>query len=288
MVTVLSAAVEAAVLEPPADTVWRSLIADFADAVGDAVETAPAQAAFCAAVEARCHHIARERELGIVDVFTGVRMGFSAFAAALGEASGGEAAVARKRLARLENEALVRAGTGYAKGLEERVELLSAEVDFLRPEDPMTGVMKESEIVRRLGVELDRCRRMDLALGLAQVGVDCLDAVRHHGGPGEPGEFLRRVARLLGDSLRQYDAIGRRGEECFLVVLPDVSRRGLQSVIERFRHDLIDECPAVLHAHFSFSLAHLDYLDLAADEVLAQMDSGLDRARAGGDSIAWI
>ena len=280
MKTTLAAAVEAITLEPPADQVWGPLVTDLIDVAAGAES-----AAFLTALEAQAHLLAHRRTLPIDAVFEGLRVGFARFAESLAAAAPGEAS---GRLSRLEGEALVRAGIGYARGLEEIVEELSAEVDRLSPEDPFTGVMKESEIVRRLGLELDRCRRMEISLGLTLVGIDCLDEVRRHGGPGQPTEFLRRIARLLGDSLRQYDAIGRRGDEAFLVVLPDVSRRGLQSVIERFRNDLADECPAALHASFSFVLAHLDYFDLAADEMLAQLEGGQTRARTGDDPIVWV
>jgi len=283
MESVLTAALEAVSLEPPLDELWGPVVADLVDAIA-----ADDDVAFLTAVEAQTRELARTRRLRMADVFAAVRQGFIAFERAVVEASPGEAAEATERLRRLESDALVRAGVGFAEGLEDAVDHLSAEVDYLRPEDPLTGVMKESEIVRRFGVELQRCQRMELSLGLALMGVDCLDEVRRHGGPGEGGEFLRRVARLLGDSLRQYDGIGRRGEDGFLVVLPDVSRRGLQSVIERFRRDLTGECPSALHARFSFALAHLDFIDLSVDEALAQLERGLERARAGGDLIVWV
>ena len=283
MKTTLAAAIEAVTLESPADQVWGPLVTDLGDVVAGA-DSAP----FLAALEAQAHLLAHRRILGMGAVFEGLRVGFASFVGALETASPGEAAEAASRLTGLESEALMCAGIGYARGLEEAVEQLSGQVDYLSPEDPLTGVMKESEIVRRLGLELDRCRRMEISLGLTLVGVDCLSAVRRQGGPGESDEFLRRVARLLGDSLRQYDAIGRRGDEAFLVVLPDVSRRGLQAVMERFRNDLADECPAVLHAHFSFALAHLDYFDLAASEMLAQLEGGLARVRSGDDPIVWV
>jgi diguanylate cyclase (GGDEF)-like protein len=276
-------AVEAVTLEPPADQVWGPLLSDLIDVAAGA-HGAP----FLSALEAHARLLAHRRQMGMGDLFEGLQAGFAAFAEALEAAMTGEAAEVASRLRRLESEAQVRAGIGYARGLEEAVEQLSAQVDYLSPEDPLTGVMKESEIVRRLTVELDRCRRMEMSLGLSLVGVDCLAAVRRHGGPGEPNEFLRCIARLLGDSLRQYDAIGRRGDESFLVVLPDVSRRGLQSVMERFRSDLADECPAALQGQFSFALAHLDYFDLGADEMLLQLEGGLSRARAGGEPIVWV
>jgi diguanylate cyclase (GGDEF)-like protein len=283
MKTTLAAAIEAVTLEPPADQVWGPLVADLADVVAGA-DSAP----FLAALEAQAHLLAHRHTFGMEAVFEGLGAGFASFTEALGKASQGEAAEAASRLARLESEALMRAGIGYARGLEEAVEQLSGQVDYLSPEDPLTGVMKEGEIVRRLGLEVDRCRRTEISLGLTLVGVDCLDAVRRQGGPGEPNEFLCRVAHLMGDSLRKYDAIGRRGDEAFLVVLPHVSRRGLQAVMERFRNDLADECPAVLHAHFSFALAHLDYFDLGAGEMLTQLEGGLAQARASDDPIVWV
>jgi diguanylate cyclase (GGDEF)-like protein len=256
-------------LQPPFDEVWEAVADELAAALAGGDEQP-----FLSAIEVQAAALARDRTTSL-----------AALLSALDDAFAPLRAAGRPDLA---HAAIVHAAVAYAEALEQTLDQTTAEIDFLRPEDPLTGVMKEREIDRRLGVELDRCRRMELSLGLLIVGVDCLSAVRHHGGPGECGELLQRIARLLGESLRQYDAIGRRGEDAFIVVLPDVSRRGLQTVVERFRHDLDDEVPAAAHGRFSFAVGHLDFIDVGGDEALTLLDDGLARARAAADRMVWI
>jgi len=262
-------AVKAVSLRPPFDEVWEAVADDLVAALAGG-DPRP----LLSVIEVQAAVLARDRHTSLADLLSALDEGFTALRDA------GDPALGRA--------ILVHAAVAYAAFLEEALDQVTAEIDFLSPEDPITGVMKEREIDRRLGVELDRCRRMELSLGLLIVGVDCLEAIRHHGGPGECSELLRRIARLLGESLRQYDAIGRRGEDAFIVVLPDVSRRGLQTVVERFRQDLDDECPAAMHGRFSFAVGHLDFIDVVGDEVLVMLDEGLARARAAVERMVWL
>jgi len=283
MGSALATAASAVSLEPPYDRVWKPIVDDLVDAVAGRDETT-----FLASVEAHSCTLARQRALAADDVLEALRRGFAALRAALADVPSDQVGESYERLLSLEEAALLGAALGFATGLEETIDRLTAEVAALTPDDPVTGVMKEEEIVRRLGLELDRCRRMELSLGVFLVGVDCLDEVRHQGGPGEGSDFLCAVARLLGASLRQYDGLGRRGEDGFLAVLPDVSRRGLHSAIERIQVDLVDQCPPRVHAHFSFALSHVDYVDLGAGEMLEQLEQALARARSGGDLLVWV
>ena len=70
-------------------------------------------------------------------------------------ASPDEALVAQ-RLSLIEGEALLRAGVGFAEGLEEAVGHLRQTVAALAPTDPLTGLINATEVSRRLSTILDR------------------------------------------------------------------------------------------------------------------------------------
>ncbi|HMK92183.1 MAG TPA: hypothetical protein VK576_04225, partial [Thermoleophilia bacterium] len=223
MQTVLLAAAQAVALDPPYDAVFSPLVDDLIDALaGD--DPAP----FLTAVEGHARLLAHERSLRMVDVFSAIRLGFAGFRGALGQAP--DEALVAARAERLEGEALMRAGIGFAEGLEETLVELDRAVLALSPIDDLTGVAKPDEIARQFAVELERCRRMDLALGGFVVGIDPPPRSTRSA-RAEIDELLRRIAQLLRDSLRRYDAVGRCADLELLAVLPDATRRGIRSVV---------------------------------------------------------
>ena len=280
MQTVLLAAAEAVALDPPYDAVFSPLVDDLVDALaGD--DPAP----FLTAVEGHARLLAHERSLRMTDVFSAIRLGFAGFRGALGDSP--TAALVAERAERLEGEALVRAGIGFAEGLEATLVELDRAVLALSPIDELTGVAKPDEIARQFGVELERCRRMDLALGGFVVGVDPpLRASR--AAQAEVDELLQRVAHLLRDSLRRYDSVGRCADLELLAVLPDATRRGIRSVVDRLRRDLAAECAPGQSEAVRFAVVHLDYIDVEAVELGEQLSSGLVRARTAREPVLWV
>ena len=281
MQSVLMAAARAVALDPPYDSVFEPLVDDLVDALAGG-----GAAGFLTTVEGQARLLAAERTLRMADVFTAIQLGMRAFRGALGGASPDEA-LAAERVERLEGEALLRAGVGFAEGLEETVDHLSQAVAALSPNDPLTGLMKAEAIERHLAVELERCRRMEMGVGTFLLAVD----------PGESGRrrpddelenVLRRSAKLVGGSLRSYDAVGRVAGAEFLAVLPDVSRHGVEAVVDRLRRDLSSDLPAGSRASFHFALAHLDYVDVGPAELVELLWSGMEHARSGAEPVVWV
>ena len=125
-----------------------------------------------------------------------------------------------------------------------------------------------------------------LDAGAFVVGLDPPAASRAQ--RADADELLRRLARLLRDGLRQYDAVGRCGDAELLAVLPDATRRGTQSVVDRLRHDLAAESAPGRSDAVRFAVAHLDFIDMGAPELAEQLSSGLRRARAARDDCVWV
>jgi diguanylate cyclase (GGDEF)-like protein len=280
MQSVLMAAARAVALDPPYDSVFGPLVDDLVDALaGDD------PAGFLTTVEGQARLLAAERTLRMADVFAAIQLGMRAFRGALAGASPAEARVAQ-RLERLEGEALLRAGIGFAEGLEETVDHLSQAVAALSPNDPLTGLMKAEEIERQLAVELERCKRMEMGVGTFLLAVDPGEGGRR--ARGEFDDVLLRSAKLVGGSLRRYDAVGRLAGTEFLAVLPDVSRHGVEAVVERLRRDLASECPPGSRASFYFALAHMDYVDVGPAELVESLWTGMEHARTGAEPVVWV
>ena len=73
---------------------------------------------------------------------------------------------AARRLRALERVALTRIASGYSAGLEETISSLRARAADASPFDGASGAVKSGELFARLDLEVNRCQRMNLSLGL--------------------------------------------------------------------------------------------------------------------------
>jgi len=284
MDSLLADAARAVTLDEPYRTLWEPLL----DPLVPAVEAAE-PAAFLAAVEAQSRLLAQAGDVALRDVFDGLQGGIEALRnAVLSREKTARAEQIAGSLLRLEGESMVRAGVGYAEGLEERVDVLSQQIENLSPVDVLTGTMKPVQLETQLVLEINRCQRMDLSLGVAALVVDGhADLVKRDGREAADAE-LRRVGAVLCESLRRYDSIGRLEETEFIAVLPDVSRSGLASAMERLRRQLEDKDGRPDIVRFLFALLHLDVVDVAPTDILDQLRRGARKVRSGERYVLWL
>jgi len=279
MQAVLMAAAQAVALDTPYDAVFVPLVDDLIVALsGDDPAT------FLTAVEGRSRTLAVARDVRLGDVFVALQLGLGAFRDALSGGSSDEA-LAVRRLAGLEGEALLRAGVGFAEGLEEAVDHLSRVVVELAPTDPETGLTTKSQFEARLAVELERCRRTEVGIGALLVAVVAGDDPRRR--VADLAALAARAGRLLAADVRRYDVVGRLSDLEFAALLPDVSRRGVQAALERLRRGLAGECTAQHRSAFRFVASYLDVADLGADDLMALLRRGMAGARDGGE-VVWV
>jgi hypothetical protein len=192
---------------------------------------------------------------------------------------------AARRLRAIERVALTRIAAGYSAGLEETISRLRARAADVSPVDGDTGAIKAVELLERLDLEVNRCQRMNLSLGLLALEPQAEGApetaARRSGGP------LHQVGDCLRGNLRRYDSIGLTSDGGFLLVLPDISRRGLAGAAERLRRELAAFAGPSATPRVRFALAHYDYVDLNAGEMLEALDDTMRRARVVREPITW-
>ena len=199
---------------------------------------------------------------------------------------GGGGAESARRLTALDNLALTRIAGGYSGGLEETIERLQRLAEESSPLDVDSGAIKPGEFGGRLSLEVERCQRMDLPLGLLELAVDSREKKRRAAGRPSRAD-LHQIGDCLRENLRRYDSVGLTDDGAFVLVLPDISRRGLAGAAERLRRE-IGSCGG--HGdppELTFALAHYDFVDVNAQEMLALLGRSMHHARDAHQPIAW-
>jgi hypothetical protein len=198
---------------------------------------------------------------------------------------GAEAAV--RRLLALEHMALTHVAAGYAAGLTDTIDRLRRDAVEASPLDADSGAMKPAEFGERLTLEVERCQRMDLPLGLLELTVEGDDGERQATGRSPRAE-IGRLGVCVRENLRGYDSVGLTDGGDLVLVLPDISRRGLAGAAERLRREL-DACGGRHGAtpELTFALAHYDFVDVNAQEMLTVLGRSVEQAREARQPIVW-
>ena len=203
------------------------------------------------------------------------------------ESGGDGAEAAARRLLALEHMALTRVAAGYAAGLADTIDRLRRVAEDASPLDVDSGAIKPGEFGERLSLEVERCQRMDLPLGLLELGVAAGDEERRAAGRPVRAE-VGMVGACVRENLRRYDSVGLTDDGDLVLVLPDISRRGLAGAAERLRREL-DACGGRRGAapELTFALVHYDFVDVNAQEMLAVLGRSVDQAKEAGQPIVW-
>jgi len=131
-----------------------------------------------------------------------------------------------------------------------------------------------------------RARRFERALVAVMVDADRFkqvnDRLSHAGGD----EVLRRLARILSESCRAVDAVGRWGGEEFLILLMEAPTTGAAGVCEKIRRaverDPWYQVAPGLQITVSLGYAALTPEMDSPEALVAAADAALYRAKAAG------
>jgi diguanylate cyclase (GGDEF)-like protein len=95
------------------------------------------------------------------------------------------------------------------------------ELQRLATRDPLTELINRREFMARAEQELTRAHRQGLPLALAVLDLDEFKSVNDLHGHLVGDEVLREVARVMADSMRKIDLVGRFGGEEFVILLAE-------------------------------------------------------------------
>jgi diguanylate cyclase (GGDEF)-like protein len=100
--------------------------------------------------------------------------------------------------------------------------------------DALTGIANRRRFDAALVREWHRCARSRTSLSLLMIDVDHFKAYNDRCGHQQGDQCLRRVAKLLSDSVgRPGDLVARYGGEEFVCLLPEIGQDGARAVATR-------------------------------------------------------
>ncbi len=153
--------------------------------------------------------------------------------------------------------------------------------------DSLTQVFNRRHMETLVHDEVERAQRYHQSTALIILDIDHFKAVNDNYGHPAGDKVLRQVSNILGENLRQSDALGRWGGEEFLILLPQINVAAATNVAEKLRQ-------AVLNAEFDLKDAitiSLGVADLlrgeSAGEWIKRADQALYNAkRLGRNQVA--
>ncbi|WP_177332270.1 GGDEF domain-containing protein [Pseudomonas sp. BMS12] len=160
--------------------------------------------------------------------------------------------------------------------LHQRQLALSASLDGL------TGLWNRTHIDQLFSDEIARAQRYDTRFSVILIDIDHFKQVNDSHGHAVGDSVLRQFAKLLSNSVRVVDQVGRLGGEEFLVILPEADQQQALAVAKTLQR-LVRECEfkTVRHKTASFGVTEF-CVDDSAQSMLDRADRALYLAKANG------
>jgi diguanylate cyclase len=158
-------------------------------------------------------------------------------------------------------------------------------IEELAELDELTGSYNRRCIMRMLGEEIARARRIGSPCSIGLIDLDWFKRINDAYGHPTGDEVLRTFAITTFANIRTIDRFGRYGGEEFLLVLPDTPNDGAAQILERLREIIADldwsAFSPGMRVTISAGVATLQP-DETPDTFLARADSALYSAKARG------
>ncbi len=141
----------------------------------------------------------------------------------------------------LESRDQILAARQEAQHAEARIRALEAElaeVSALASHDQLTNSLNRRGLDEAFARELARSERYGTELSVALLDLDDFKKFNDEHGHEAGDEALIHVVRIVKDTLRSMDVIGRFGGEEFVVILPDTPTTEAVAVISRLQKEL--------------------------------------------------
>ncbi|MGM0575964.1 MAG: diguanylate cyclase [Myxococcota bacterium] len=113
-------------------------------------------------------------------------------------------------------------------------------LETLSQRDGLTGVYNRRHIERQLELEFEKASRFGDAFSVLMTDIDHFKHINDTYGHLAGDEALRRMGRVMSDTLRDQDVVGRYGGEEFLVIMRSTGRQGALIAAEKLRAAVAD------------------------------------------------
>jgi diguanylate cyclase (GGDEF)-like protein len=143
--------------------------------------------------------------------------------------------------------------------------------------DSLTQVLNRRGIKIAVLQAMAQAERYHHALSVALVDIDRFKDVNDRHGHQAGDRVLQRVARLLIETLRAPDSLGRYGGEEFLLVLPETDLEATNVIAERIRGKVRETDFEARGAHIKLTVS-IGATQFRTNEALTELFTRVDRA----------
>jgi diguanylate cyclase (GGDEF)-like protein len=148
--------------------------------------------------------------------------------------------------------------------------------------DHLTGLLNRTSLQRRFEELAEQAALTSEPISLVVLDLDGFKAINDEQGHARGDAVLRDVAYQVRKQLRSFELVYRLGGEEFLVVLPGTTLNEATDVAERLRSTLEQALPGGLSVTASFGVAGTIGAGVRFDELFAEADAALYRAKDRG------
>ncbi len=170
--------------------------------------------------------------------------------------------------------------------------VLYEKVQELAIRDSLTQVLSRRYFMERFSEEVNRSRKFTYSLSCLMIDIDYFKDLNDRYGHLVGDAILREASKIIKDSIRQIDILGRYGGEEFCLALPETKKEEALFAAERIREAMEDKAIRAydenLKITISIGIAILpeDALDTGA--LIDKADQALYKAKQAGRNRVCI
>ena len=168
------------------------------------------------------------------------------------------------------------------KLIEEKNETLGA----LAVRDSMTGLFNHETIYYRLEKEIEAAKIRHSTLSVAMMDIDLFKAFNDEFGHQAGDEVIIKLSRILQETCRAKDIIGRYGGEEFFIISPDTELTGMFKLTERIRENVCDTT-FFRDETITVSIGISQYQGQNYELLIKQADECMYMAKRNGRNMVW-
>ena len=160
--------------------------------------------------------------------------------------------------------------------------------------DPKTGLFNARYFTEALEKEMARADRFNRPMTVVMADLDLLRNINNTYGHLAGDAVLAGVARVLQQSMRDYDIVARFGGEEFAVMLPETEPQMALQRVENIRMAIeaatfeVSTSVAPIRATMSFGLSGRQAAGESPNEVVHRADLALYQAKLNGRNRAYV
>jgi diguanylate cyclase (GGDEF)-like protein/PAS domain S-box-containing protein len=160
------------------------------------------------------------------------------------------------------------------------------ELQVLATRDPLTGALNRRSLFEGLGTLLRESAQEGQPLSCIMVDIDHFKSINDRFGHATGDKVIKLLARILTDTVRAEDLVGRYGGEEFCVILPGVDEVEAAEIAERMRVAVRDgkgaKFTSAIHITSSFGVSCTRDGMLTPGDLVDRADKALYVAKESG------